>query len=58
MALAPRFMNYSRDFVENFFAGLTDASPIDKALRLRPGQARRQHDHGVGPGSACSVSRP
>jgi asparagine synthase (glutamine-hydrolysing) len=35
-ALAPRFMNgnYSRDFVENFFAGLADASPIDKALRL------------------------
>ena len=35
-ALAPRFMNgnYSRDFVESFFAGLPDASPIDKALRL------------------------
>jgi asparagine synthase (glutamine-hydrolysing) len=35
-ALAPRFMNgdYSRDFVETFFSGLGEASPIDKALRL------------------------
>ena len=34
--LTPRFMNgnYSRDFVEDFFAGLTDASPIEKALRI------------------------
>jgi len=34
--LAPHFMNgdYSRDFVETFFAGLPEASSIDKALRI------------------------
>jgi asparagine synthase (glutamine-hydrolysing) len=35
-AIMPRFMNgdYSRDFVEKFFADLGEASPVDKALRL------------------------
>jgi len=28
------------------------------ASRRRPGQARRQHDHGVGPGSARPLPRP
>jgi asparagine synthase (glutamine-hydrolysing) len=38
-AIMPRFMNgdYSRDFVEKFFANLGEASPVDKALRLDTG---------------------
>lgn len=38
-AIMPRFMNgdYSRDFVEKFFADLGEASPVDKALRLDTG---------------------
>jgi asparagine synthase (glutamine-hydrolysing) len=38
-AIMPRFVNgdYSRDFVENFFSRLGDASPVDKALRLDTG---------------------
>jgi asparagine synthase (glutamine-hydrolysing) len=64
-AIMPRFMNgdYSHDFVETFFSKLGDASPVDKALRLDtkilliddPGEARRQHDNGVGPGGARAL---
>ena len=66
-ALDPRFMNgdYSREFIDSFFSGshADEAGQQGSTTRhrnhacRRPGEARRQHDYGVGPRSAGSVSR-
>ena len=46
----PRFMNrdYSRHFVEDFFAKSGATRPSTRRYGRRPGQACPQHDHGLG----------
>ncbi len=56
----------ARAFVAEHFARPGAGSPVDKALRLefnrhagrRPGEARRQHDDGMGAGGTRAFPRP